>query len=159
CSWRRQPGPPGARRWASPRRLARVGMFAIAVIVGSTAGVRAARFVTWHVSPVRGAHAVAAQLVGQSGPPPPSFADLVDIVKPAVIGVQTKLSESADDEQGRPQSPLDRFSRPLDPRSPDSRRKRPGRTLTAPGSGVFISADGYAVTNNHVVEASHHVQV
>jgi len=149
----------GARRVANSPRLARVGMFAVAVIVGSTVGVMAARFVTWHVSPVRGGHAVAAQLVGQSGSAPPSFADLVDIVKPAVIGVQTKLSESADDEQGRPQSPLDRFARPLDPRSPDSRRKRPGRTLTAQGSGFFISADGYAVTNNHVVEGSDNVQV
>jgi serine protease Do len=149
----------GARRVANSPRLARVGMFAVAVIVGSTAGVTAARFVTWHVSPVRGGHAVAAQLVGQSGSAPPSFADLVDIVKPAVIGVQSKLTDSADDEQGRPQSPLDRFARPLDPRSPDSPPKRPGRTLTAQGSGFFISADGYAVTNNHVVEGSNNVQV
>src|SRR5215831_16550293 len=100
CSMDDKTDAAGARRVAISPRLARVGMFAIAVIVGSTAGVMAARFVTWHVAPVRGGHAVAAQLVGQSGSAPPSFADLVDVVKPAAIGVQTKLSESADDEQG-----------------------------------------------------------
>jgi serine protease Do len=153
----------GARRVATSPRFARIGMFAIAVIVGSTVGVMAARFVTSqvtsHVAPVRAGQAVAAQLVGQSGSAPPSFADLVETVKPAVIGVQTKLAESADDDQGRRQSPLDRFARPLDPRSPDDPRKRPGRSLTAQGSGFFISADGYAVTNNHVVEGNSSVQI
>jgi serine protease Do len=149
-----------ARRAAFPPRFARAGLFAIAVIAGSLAGVTAARFVTLHAAPVRGGHAIAAQLVGQSGSAPPSFADLVETVKPAVIGVQTKLAESADDDQGRPQSPLDPFARPLDPRSPNGPRKqRPGRSLTAQGSGFFISADGYAVTNNHVVEGNSSVQV
>src|SRR5215471_8438855 len=99
----------GARHVATSPRFARIGMFAIAVIVGSTVGVMAARFVTSqvtsHVAPVRGGQAVAAQLVGQSGSAAPSFADLVETVKPAVIGVQTKLAESTDDDQGRPQSP------------------------------------------------------
>jgi serine protease Do len=149
-----------ARRAAISPRFARAGLFTIAVIAGSLAGVTAAQFVTLHVAPVRGGHAVAAQLVGQSGSAPPSFADLVETVKPAVIGVQTKLAESADDDQGRPQSPLDPFARPLDPRSPNSPRKqRPGRSLIAQGSGFFISADGYAVTNNHVVEGNSSVQV
>ena len=149
----------GARRVATSPRFARMGMFAIALVVGSTVGVMAARFVTSHVAPVRGGTAVAAQLVGQPGSAPPSFADLVETVKPAVIGVQTKLAAIADDDQGRPQSPLDRFARPRDPRSPDAPRKRPGRGLTAQGSGFFISADGYAVTNNHVVEGSSSVQI
>jgi serine protease Do len=150
----------GARRAAFSPRLARAGLIAIAVIAGSLTGVMAARFVTPHVAPVRSGHAVAAQLVGQSGSAPPSFADLVETVKPAVIGVQTKLAESADDDQGRPPSPLDPFARPLDPRSPNGPRKqRPGRSLTAQGSGFFISADGYAVTNNHVVEGNSSVQV
>jgi serine protease Do len=149
-----------ARRAAFPPRFARAGLFAIAVIAGSLTGVMAAQFVTLHVAPVRSGHAVAAQLVGQSGSAPPSFADLVETVKPAVIGVQTKLAENADDDQGRSQSPLDPFARPLDPRSPNSPRKqRPGRSLTAQGSGFFISADGYAVTNNHVVEGNSSVQV
>ena len=32
-------------------------------------------------------------------------------------------------------------------------------TITGQGSGFFISADGYAVTNNHVVEKAESVQV
>src|ERR1700688_595606 len=33
------------------------------------------------------------------------------------------------------------------------------RTITAEGSGFFVSADGYAVTNNHVVDHAKSVQV
>ena len=32
------------------------------------------------------------------------------------------------------------------------------RTVTGEGSGFFISADGYAVTNNHVVDHAETVQ-
>ena len=34
-----------------------------------------------------------------------------------------------------------------------------GRNVTGQGSGFFISADGYAVTNNHVVDRANNVQV
>jgi serine protease Do len=33
------------------------------------------------------------------------------------------------------------------------------QTITGVGSGFFISADGYAVTNNHVVDSAESVQV
>ena len=36
---------------------------------------------------------------------------------------------------------------------------RGGRNVTGQGSGFFISADGYAVTNNHVVDRANNVQV
>ena len=37
--------------------------------------------------------------------------------------------------------------------------KRQARSITGQGSGFFISADGYAVTNNHVVEKAENVKV
>src|SRR5439155_637337 len=93
-----------------------------------------------------------AALFGRSPSGPASFADIVDAVKPAVIGVQTKRSESSEEQST---SPANRFffgAPPLAPEIPDGRR--PPRTVTTQGSGFFISADGYAVTNNHVIEGS-----
>jgi serine protease Do len=76
-----------------------------------------------------------AQLVGSPRSGAAGFADVVDAVKPAVIGVQAKRAASAEERaQLGPQAA--------------------GRTLTSLGSAFFISADGYAVTNNHVVEGS-----
>jgi serine protease Do len=59
-------------------------------------------------------------------------------------------------------SPMDRFFRrfgsPND--SGPGSGTPPGRNLvTGQGSGFFISADGYAVTNNHVVDKAENVQV
>jgi serine protease Do len=81
---------------------------------------------------------------------------VVDAVKPAVFGVQTKRSEASDEQVGS-NSPTDRFFRhfgtpPLTPQTPGTPH-RP-RMVTTQGSGFFISADGYAVTNNHVIEGS-----
>ncbi len=54
-----------------------------------------------------------------------------------------------------PNSPFERFFRrfgmPNLPSGPE--------VITGQGSGFFISADGYAVTNNHVVENAESVKV
>ena len=100
-------------------------------------------------------------LAGRTNSGPDSFADIVDAVKPAVIGVQSKRADTSDDPS-RPQPPADQFFRqfgapPTTPGTP--RSPRPGRAVTSQGSGFFISADGYAVTNNHVIEGSTAVQI
>jgi serine protease Do len=90
---------------------------------------------------------------------PPGFADIVDRVKPAVISVRVKFGagpRGADDSStpSPQESPLDRFFRQFGaPETP------PRNAVTGQGSGFFISADGYAVTNNHVVEKAETVQV
>jgi serine protease Do len=107
--------------------------------------------------------ALAAETMLQST----GFADIVAKVKPAVISVRVRLdaekTASLDDNDGRtPQgAPFDRFFRQfgLPDGTPNGAEPRARRPAAAEGSGFFISADGYAVTNNHVVDHPKTVQV
>jgi len=97
------------------------------------------------------------------------FADLVEKVKPAVISVRVKMDASADmmglqgDLPFPPNSPMERFFRrfglPDGENTPDNPRLPHHRSVTGQGSGFFITADGYAVTNNHVVEKAESVEI
>jgi hypothetical protein len=57
--------------------------------------------------------------------------------------------------------PFDRFLRQFGPPDgmPNNMQPRSSRPVNAEGSGFFISADGYAVTNTHVVDHAKTVQV
>jgi serine protease Do len=96
---------------------------------------------------------------------PVGFADVVDKVKSAVISVRVKIDAGKRAKESSPfpkDSPLDRFFRRFgDPDAPDvGPSQRGGRNIvTGQGSGFFISADGYAVTNFHVVEKADNVEV
>jgi serine protease Do len=95
---------------------------------------------------------------------PVGFADIVAKVKPAVISVRVKIDRPADSSMGggddeqpfSPGSPFERFFRRFGmPNGGEGGHQ----VITGQGSGFFISADGYAVTNNHVVQNSDNVQV
>jgi serine protease Do len=105
----------------------------------------------------------------------PGFADLVTKVKPAVISVRVKISASdepasmnqnGDDEEqnpAQPGSPRDKFFQQFGDQF-GHRGQRNGvpqrhETITGEGSGFFITSDGYAVTNNHVVDHAKSVQI
>ncbi len=110
--------------------------------------------------------ATAAQAAG-----PASFADIVDRVKGAVVSVKVKVTEENVATQRTPQmpefapgSPMDRFFKqfgmPNDGEDgPSFTQPRHPRQSMAQGSGFFISADGYIVTNNHVVDHATEVNV
>jgi len=89
---------------------------------------------------------------------PPGFADVVDMVRPAVVSVRVKIEASRQPREVN--APLGPFSRKFGQNPDSSRPSAHGRTfLTGQGAGFFISADGYAVTNFHVVDKAETVEV
>jgi serine protease Do len=111
------------------------------------------------------AHAQASNAV--SGVRQPTgFADMVDRVKPSVISVKVTMKEKVVDADSKTDdgsdSPMERFFRRFG--GAEGMPQNPGREgrhgeMMGQGSGFFISSDGYAVTNNHVVEGADKVEV
>ena len=99
--------------------------------------------------------------------PSAGFADIVAKVKPAVISVRVKIDESAkttgmgdnDENEGGPRIPFEKFFEQFGQQGMPQAKPRGRQNMTGEGSGFFISADGYAVTNNHVVDGAKTVQV
>src|SRR5262249_53880529 len=84
----------------------------------------------------------------------------------AVIGVGVKMTAgpktagSSGEDRSGPNSPFQYFFRRFGKEIPGMRGGSPRRhSTTGQGSGFFISADGYAVTNNHVVDKAESVEV
>jgi serine protease Do len=99
---------------------------------------------------------------------PVGFADIVEKVKPAVISVRVKVDSGAKMMGFEGNSPfpnnsqMERFFRRFglpDGLYPDEQRAPRNRLVTGQGSGFFITADGYAVTNNHVVDKAETVEI
>ncbi len=95
--------------------------------------------------------------------PPPgaplSFADIFDRVSPAVVQIDVRQRVTRRSLRGIPgfeNFPFP-FAVPQQPGGEGEEQELP--QATGSGSGFFISADGYIVTNNHVVENAAEITV
>jgi len=146
------------RKILRPRRL---------VLLASVAGLSIGMLGLGPLDHALGRSWMTAAQATEATAAPSGFADLVSKVKPAVISVRVKIDDDGssgmvterrgDNESDQPGSP-EQFFRQFGFRGPNGVPQQ-HHMVTGEGSGFFISADGYAVTNNHVVDHASSVEV
>src|SRR5262249_60485311 len=92
---------------ATKRPSGRPAVLVCSIALAAAAGASASLVPDDWRAPVHSASPQsAAELFGRSASGPTSFANVVEAVKPAVIGVKTKRSENFDEQSGSAQGPL-----------------------------------------------------
>ena len=145
----------------------RIAILATVVGLGT-----AAMYTGYAFGPQAAGNALFAPAYAQTAQRPVGFADIVEKVKPAVMSVRVKMEAPSDattfnfggDDNPLRGSPFEDFFKRFAQPGPNGRSEAPNaprrrQYATGQGSGFFITADGYAVTNNHVVDKAESVEV
>jgi serine protease Do len=169
--------PSGYQRFIRAAGLTTAGGAAIAFLVAA-----AAQPVHGPLSQVLSlsSSAVAAEAASPSAAAAmPSFAGLVEKVKPAVVSIYVRSEETTpltawepqrdgggqqgqgpQGQQGNQANPFQFFFGSPDGQQFGMPNMQPGpHVVRAQGSGFFITGDGYLVTNNHVVRNAKKVEI
>ncbi len=151
----------GGRHHASLQWVASAAMAALVMIVAAAPGV------ALFAPAARASDAITA--APASPTMPSSFADLVARVKPAVVNISTTAKAPAKQQMRAPQfqmpdlpenSPFrEFFKRFFEYPFPRGGDENPSGETHALGSGFLIDADGFVVTNNHVIEHADEITV
>ena len=135
-----QPNATRTRRGIVAAGLVAAGLLGIVVAASlATSGANWRELYGWY-NPATGFRTAAL---------PVGFEDLVDRIKPAVVGVRAKVEREDEEATALPGRGM----------SPTRRDVPQRRTTTSQGSGFFISSDGLAMTAWHVVAHNRKIEV
>jgi len=145
-----------------------LGVVAVSIVFGMIMGGRLNAPAVMHAAPKAATAAFpAATSASTRTIALPDFSEIASDALPAVVGVQNTTVDKNGDGQAEgdgesPDDPLFRFffgpGGPQGRAHPQMNPRQPQRRVSS-GSGFIITADGYILTNNHVVEGATKLQV